>query len=198
MAVVEHQRIVSLTQRRRLAMCVDIVALLHVLQYLVEVGGHALCFKLLEAALGAYLGRSGDENLQFGVGEHHRSYVASVHHDALLFAHSLLLLHEFLAYERQRRNRTHVLRHLQCAYVALHALAVEAHLRQLCLAVQLESELHVGQQRLQSRFVDIVVCVEYAVAHGEQRHGTVHGARVNVYVSHFACKILCHCALAAR
>ena len=54
--VVEYECVVGLAQRRCLAVGVDVVALLHVLQYLVEIGRHTLCFKLLETALCAYLG----------------------------------------------------------------------------------------------------------------------------------------------
>ena len=72
-------------------MRVDVVALLHVLQDLIEVGGHPLGLEFVEAALGANLCRGGDEDLQFGIGKDGGADVAAVHDDALVLTHLLLL-----------------------------------------------------------------------------------------------------------
>ena len=87
-------------------MGVDIVALLHVLQNLVEVGWHTLGLELVEAALGTYLGRGSDEDLQLGIGEHGGADVAPVHHHALVLAHLLLLGNHRCADEAYGSDRT--------------------------------------------------------------------------------------------
>ena len=91
-AVVQKYGIVGLAQRRYLAVGVDVVALLHILKDILLVGLHTLGLELIVTALGTHLGRGGDKNLELGIGEDGGAYVAAVHHDALVAAHSLLLL----------------------------------------------------------------------------------------------------------
>ena len=124
-------------------MGIDIVAFLHVLQYVVIVGWHALDLQFLEASLCSNLGCCGHEYLQFGVGEHHGAYVATVHDDAFVFAHLLLFLYEFLSYGRYGGYGTNLLRHLQRADEVFHALPVKIGVGTSCLLVQLEADVDV-------------------------------------------------------
>ena len=105
-------------------MGVDIVALLHVLQDIVEVGGHALGLEFVEAALCAHLGRGGDEDLQFGVGEDGGADVAAVHHHPLVLTHLLLLGDHGGAHETDGGDRTDVVGHLEGADLVLDALII--------------------------------------------------------------------------
>ena len=69
MAVVQQQGIVGTAQGTDGAVLVNVVALFHVGQYVFVVSRLSLGFQLVVAALGTYLRRSGDEYLQFGIGE---------------------------------------------------------------------------------------------------------------------------------
>lgn len=64
MTVVELDGIVGLAQWTDLAVRIDIIALLYVLQDIIEIGRHALGFQLVKTALGTYLGRCSYKNLQ--------------------------------------------------------------------------------------------------------------------------------------
>ena len=50
-------------------MAVKIVALLHILQYLVVISFHALALKFVVATLGAHFCRCGDKDFKFGIGK---------------------------------------------------------------------------------------------------------------------------------
>ena len=66
--------------------------------------GFALFFKFALAPSGAHVGRSIQKNLQIGVGEHHRSDIAALHHHAALFAGAALLGHHRMTDPRNHRN----------------------------------------------------------------------------------------------
>ena len=80
-------------------MRVDVVALLYILQNIFVVGLHAFAFQLVIAALGTYLSTGGDEDFQFSIEEDDGADIATVHHDADVVAHLLLLRHHSLAHE---------------------------------------------------------------------------------------------------
>ena len=89
------------------------------------------------------------------------------------------------------------LRHLHRAYLLLHADAVEVGIGTARLFVQAEG-YHDVLHTLAQRFLVDAGIGYHAVLEGEERHGPVHRARVNIYISYLLGKVLGHCALAAR
>ena len=178
-------------------MRVNVVALLHILQYLVVVGLHALAFQLVVAALGTHLGTGCHENLQLGMREYYCANVASVHDHTASAAHLLLLCHHSLADKAQRGNRTDVAGDLHRADVLFYQLAVEVGVWSAGLGVKLKGYVDVGQLLAQSCLVD-AVGGEQPVAEGIEGDAAVHGTCVDVYIAYLACKVLGHRTLTAR
>ena len=177
-------------------MRVDVVALLDVLQYVGVVGLHALGLQLVVAALGTHLGRGGDEDLQFGVGEDDGAYVAAVHDDASVGAHTLLLADQSCTDEGQGGNGTDVAGDLERADVALYVLAVQ---EGDGLAVhQALVYVDVGHLGLQLVGLYGAVGTEESGAEGIEGDAAVHGSGVDVDVAHGAGQVFGHRALAAR
>ena len=108
LAVVKNDGIFGLAQRRGFAMGIDIVALFHVLENILEIGRHSLLLQLIISALCSYLRAGGNEDLEFCVRENGGADVTAIHHDALVLSHLLLLGNQSLSYERYSCNRTHM------------------------------------------------------------------------------------------
>ena len=179
-------------------MGVDVVALLHVLQDVVEVGGHALGLQFVEAALGADAGRGGDKYLQFGIGEDGGADVAPVHHDALVLAHLLLLGHHSGAHEGDGGDGADVVAHLQRANLLLDALTVQIGVGAPRLGIEHKRDMDIGHLGLQRRRVYAAVLTEEAPAEGVEGDAAIHGARVNIDVADLTGQVLGHRALSAR
>ena len=197
MGVVEFNGIISLAQGTHLTMGVDIVALLHVLQDVVVVGRHPLGFQFVETALGTYLSAGSDEDLQFCIGEDGGADVATVHHNALVLAHLLLLGYHRRAYEADSRNGTDMVADFQGTDVVLHAYIIQIGVGTSCLWIELETDPDVRHLLFQLRCLHAAIGIEEMVLKCIEGDRTVHSARIYVDVAHFAGQILGHRALSA-
>ena len=196
MAVVQQQGVVGLAQGTHFAMLVDVVALLHVLQYLVKVYGLSFGLQLVVAALGAYLGRGGDEYLQLGVGEDGGAYVAAIHHDAFLSSHFLLLLDHGFAYEVEGSHRTDMGGYFHGAYLAFYVHAVQVSVGTVGFRVGAESDVEVVYFVPKFFHVDLSV-VQESVFDAVQGDGTIHGSAVDVDIADLAGQVFGHGAFSA-
>ena len=73
LAIVEQNGIWGLLQGGHLAVRIDVVTLLYILQNILVVSLHTFTFQLVIATLGAHLCRSGNKNLKLSIRENHRS-----------------------------------------------------------------------------------------------------------------------------
>ena len=196
-AVVQQQGVVGLAQGAHVAVLVDVVALLHVRQNLVEVHGLSLGLEFVVAALGAYFGRGGDEYLQFGMGKDGGADVASVHDDALGLSHLLLLLYHGFAHEVEGGYGAHLGGYFHGAYPFFHVHAVQVGVRPAGSGVGSEGDVDIVYLMAELVRVDAAV-VQQSVLDAIQGDGPVHGSAVDVDVPDFACQVFGHGALAAR
>ena len=128
MTIVEEQGIRCLTQWTYLAMRVDIVAFLYVLENIVVVGRHSFLLQFVVTPLGTYLCRCCDEDLQLGIGEDDRANVAPVHHNTTSLTHLLLLGYHRLSHERQGCDGADMTGHLQRTDELLDTFPIEMEL----------------------------------------------------------------------
>ena len=94
-------------------MRVDIVALLYILQNIIEIGGHALGFQLIETALGTHFCRGCYEYFQFGIRKYSGSYIATIHDNSLVFTHLLLLRYHCCTHKTNGSYRTDMIAHFE-------------------------------------------------------------------------------------
>ena len=179
-------------------MGIDVIALLDVAQNVVVGRRHPLGLELVVATPGTHFGRSGDEDFEFGVGEHRRADVAAVHHDAFGFAHLLLELRHGFTHKRQGGHRTHLTAHLDGADGFLHAFLAEVGEGQVCRRVEAEIHADVGHLAVQPFGIDAAVGQEEVVALRIEGDSTVHRTTVDVDIAHFARQLFGHRALATR
>ena len=181
-------------------MGVDIIALLHILEDIIKVGWHTLSLQFVVASLGAHNGRCRDKYFQFGIGEHRRANVATVHHDALVLTHRLLLLYHRLAHEGQCSHLAHPRRHLHRAYLCLHHLAVETCVGATSRGIQRKTNLDTSliHGLLKTGDIHLAIAIEEPRPKGEKSDTTIHSTCVNIDISQLASQVLGHCTLAAR
>ena len=181
-------------------MGVNVVALLHVTQNLVVVGLHALALQLIVAALGTYLGRGGDKDLQFSIGEDHRTDVTTIHHHTAVAAHLLLLGNHGLTHKTDGGNGTDAVAHLHGADFLLHEFAVQIGVRPARLRVELKGYVDIGHTTAQLLFVDddLAAFLEQSVAQGKEGDAAVHGSCIHIHITYFTGKVLGHRAFSAR
>ena len=178
MAVVEHDGVVGLAQRRYGAAHVGLVALADVAFDLLHRHRHALARQLLVAAAGAHGGVGRHKQFQLGVGEHHCADVPAVHHHAPAAAHLLLHGHQFAAHLGDGAHAAHAVRDLDGADFALDQIAVDVDVAGPALGVEAEGDRNAVQQLHDGLFVDDAR-TDGPVFEGVERHGAVHGARVD-------------------
>ena len=178
-------------------MGIDVVSFLHILQNGVEIGWHALLLQFVEAALCSHLRTCRNENLQFGVREYGGADVTAIHHDALVFAHLLLLSHQRLSYERNGCHRTYVVGNLKRADFLLYQFAVEIAVWATGGSVKLERDLDIRHLGFQLLHLHLAILLKEVVAQGVEGYRTVHGACIHIHITYLLGKILCHGTLSA-
>ena len=196
-AVVQEQGILGLSQRCYFAVRIYVVTLLHVFQDVGIFHRLSLGCKFQITPLGAHFGRGGDKDLQFGIGKDHCADITSIHHDALLAAHLLLLPRQRLAHKGKCRHRAYPRRHLHRADFLLDDFAVHTGQGQVALGVYLETDAQLGQSGSKSLLVHTSLGVNHSAAQGKECDHAIHGSRIYIYISHFARQALGHSALSA-
>ena len=173
------------------------VALHYVGKYVVVVGVASACNELVVASFGAYFGACRYKYFELGVGEYGCAYVAAVHYDALRFAHFALLVNQRGAYEIDRCNVAHQLRHLECAYFVLYVRAVKICDRIFCFGIGAEGYFYVVNLLAQCLLINLAIS-DYSVLHAVECNGAIHGTAVEIEVTYVSRKRFCHSALSTR
>ena len=194
--IVDEYGVVGLPQRTFGAVCVAVVALFHVGQHGIVGFGLSFGLQFVVAALGAYFGRGGNKHFQLGVGKNHGADVATIHHDAFVDAHALLLAHKFAAHKPDGAHAAGAIGHFERAYQAFDIFSVQIGLL-FAGGVGLKTDLYVVHGLLQPRFVDGVVGDD-AVAQAKQRHCPIHGSSIDIHITHIFGQLFSHGAFAAR
>ena len=172
------------------------VSLLHVLQNLVVVRIIPSCRQFVITALCPYLCRCCYKHFHLGIREYCRTYVASIHYNALLFAQFALLFNHTLAYEIKCGNLTYVARDLYGPYLMLYIDAVEHSQGVLGFRVGGERDMYLVESFLEFNSI-YGLAFNQPVLHTEICNGTIHCTTVEIEVTDVACKCFCHSALAA-
>ena len=141
--VIEQKGIVCLTQGSYFAVRVDVVAFLHIFKNVVVACLLPFRFKFIVATLGTHFSRCSNKNFKFSIRKNHSAYVATIHNDAFVTSHALLLCRHGLAHKGEGGNRANVWTHLHAANLLFYAFTIKVHQGEFCFRVEFKVHHHV-------------------------------------------------------
>jgi len=172
----------SACRRRYGTAHVGLVALADIALDLLQRHVVALGAQFVVTAAGPHLGVGRHENLQFGVGEYHRADVAAVHHHAAAASHLLLHGHQLAAHGRNGAHLAHAVADLDRPDFALRQIAVHVDVAGAAFGIEPERDRNLVEQPDDRVFIDDAR-TDRSVFERIERHGAVHGARVDENVA---------------
>ena len=156
-------------------MGVAVVAVVDISEHGSEIRLLSFLYQFVVPALCTHFRRSGEEELEFGIREHDRAYVAAVHDDAFGFTHSLLLCDQVRAYFFDLRDAAGAVTRFECTDLRFDIFPVERHM--LRSVHEDEADLDVRQGR------NDVCRLGEVMTKRVEPDGTVHSSGVHVGVA---------------